>query len=325
MNYYEGKNIYRLILITLGVVSLGLFLNTPLFRKNQVQGSLPEMAVSDKGESSQTTAQKTVNPFYSLNLKAKSVYVFDIRRDRALYARNENEKLPLASLAKIMAALVLDELPMAKNMEVSFNTEVEHPRERWLLKDLLDFALVKSSNEAARTLAASLGALVLENSEDGGARKIPGAGDSTENFIIAMNMKARTLGLQNTFFLNETGLDLTGNTSGAYGSALEMTRLVRHILEKNPSLLEATMYEKITLTTLNKKSYTVTNTNHDINKMPRVLLSKTGFTDLAGGNLTLVFDAGLDHPAITVVLGSGEEERFTDMNAIIEATFRYLE
>ncbi|MCX6789964.1 MAG: hypothetical protein NTV60_00350, partial [Candidatus Kaiserbacteria bacterium] len=54
------------------------------------------------------------------------------------------------------------------------------------------------------------------------------------------------------------------------------------------------------------------------------LLSKTGYTELAGGNLALVFDAGIEHPIAVVVLGSSKEARFTDGTALINATLAHF-
>ena len=53
-------------------------------------------------------------------------------------------------------------------------------------------------------------------------------------------------------------------------------------------------------------------------------MSKTGFTDLAGGNLALVFDAGIEHPIAVVVLGSSKKERFTDASALVAAAFAHF-
>jgi D-alanyl-D-alanine carboxypeptidase len=50
------------------------------------------------------------------------------------------------------------------------------------------------------------------------------------------------------------------------------------------------------------------------------MMSKTGYTDLAGGNLAVVFDAGIGHPVAVVVLGSTKEERFTDVQRLVRAT-----
>jgi D-alanyl-D-alanine carboxypeptidase len=55
-----------------------------------------------------------------------------------------------------------------------------------------------------------------------------------------------------------------------------------------------------------------------------MLLSKTGFTDLAGGNLAIVFDAGVNHPVAVVVLGSTEDSRFTDVSELVGATLAHF-
>jgi D-alanyl-D-alanine carboxypeptidase len=55
-----------------------------------------------------------------------------------------------------------------------------------------------------------------------------------------------------------------------------------------------------------------------------LLGSKTGLTDLAGGNLAVVFDAGFDHPVGVVVLGSSEKGRFEDVEKLVWSTIEYL-
>jgi D-alanyl-D-alanine carboxypeptidase len=53
-------------------------------------------------------------------------------------------------------------------------------------------------------------------------------------------------------------------------------------------------------------------------------MGKTGFTDLAGGNLAIVFDVGLAHPVVAVVLGSSEEGRFSDMQKLVDRARRFV-
>ena len=55
-----------------------------------------------------------------------------------------------------------------------------------------------------------------------------------------------------------------------------------------------------------------------------MLLSKTGLTDLAGGNLSLVFDVGIGHPVAVVVLGSTKSARFTDGVELVHATLAHF-
>ena len=65
-------------------------------------------------------------------------------------------------------------------------------------------------------------------------------------------------------------------------------------------------------------------TNAFIDKIPNVIASKTGYTDLAGGNLVVAFDAGLNRPIIISVLGSSQEGRFADALKLIDATIKQL-
>jgi D-alanyl-D-alanine carboxypeptidase len=66
------------------------------------------------------------------------------------------------------------------------------------------------------------------------------------------------------------------------------------------------------------------NTNKAIDLLPNVIASKTGFTDLAGGNLVVAFDAGIAHPIIIAVLGSSFDGRFDDMTKLVNSTIEYL-
>ena len=55
-----------------------------------------------------------------------------------------------------------------------------------------------------------------------------------------------------------------------------------------------------------------------------MILSKTGDTDLAGGNLAVAYDAGINEPIIIVVLGSTQEGRFADVATLASSTAAYL-
>jgi len=94
-------------------------------------------------------------------------------------------------------------------------------------------------------------------------------------------------------------------------------------LTRHPTLLEPTRETTITRTSLNNRSYKVYNTNQLTDDIPLLIGSKTGFTETAGGNLVVAFDAGLAHPVIIVVLGSTPEGRFNDIKTLIDATLQY--
>lgn len=258
--------------------------------------------------------------FREVPTEAKAVYVFDATTGTALYAKNENLQLPLASLTKVMSALtastLLPDYSLVPISLADISTEGDsglYADEIWPIAGLIDFSLLVSSNDGMSALASVAGARVAFDQ----------AKPPAELFVERMNTLAGEIGLQQTFFLNPSGLDESTSLSGGYGSAKDMALLVSHILATRPHLLEATSYSK---TDVSSKSFVhpAVNTNKAIDAIPNVLASKTGFTDLSGGNLVVAFDAGLGHPVIISILGSSREGRFTDMQAMVDATLAYL-
>ena len=151
-------------------------------------------------------SQVTRSVFPIVNIGAKAAYVYDIRTKTVLFAKNENTRLPLASLTKVMSALVAQDLsPLYGTVVVSSEALTAEgdsgliQDEKWSLKDILDFSLLTSSNDGMRAVALSLGAL-------SSAKASPE--EIINDFVGEMNRKASELGLKNTYFWNETGLDL---------------------------------------------------------------------------------------------------------------------
>ena len=69
------------------------------------------------------------------------------------------------------------------------------------------------------------------------------------------------------------------------------------------------LWRIVTIRSTTGTVHTLANTNPDTTQIPGLLMSKTGYTDLAGGNLVIIFDAGIDHPVAIVVLGSTRDDR----------------
>ena len=76
---------------------------------------------------------------------------------------------------------------------------------------------------------------------------------------------------------------------------------------------------------MDNRVHILSNTNESLGRYPGILGSKTGYTDLAGGNLVIVFDVGINHPVAAVVLGSTREGRFEDMAKLTQATLKTIE
>jgi len=263
--------------------------------------------------------KKEEDPFQNLFLQGKAFFVYDIKNNSVLYAKNEETQFPLASLTKVMTALIAEELS-PEGVLITINARALETEgdsgllmgERWRLKDIIDLTLVSSSNDGASALA-SLGSLI---SRDEGT-------SPEEYFVRQMNSKARSLGLQQTYFLNESGLDVNSSTPGAYGSAEDMALLFAHVLDRYPKLLEATTESALRAHSLSAV-HIASNTNDIAGSIPGILASKTGFTELAGGNLVVAFEAGPTRPIIIAVLGSTVDGRFDDMNKLILASLQTI-
>ena len=275
-----------------------------------------------------TQTETPVSPFEHLSIEAKAAYVYDITTGEILFSKNEQAQLPLASLTKLMTALVASRLISADTVitikESSINIDGDngfHKDEKWKFKDLLDYTLVVSSNDGAHAIASVAGAFVHETpvKEEVGVEENP-----RRDFILQMNQTSKSLGLTQSYFINESGLDTNTMVGGGYGSARDVASLLAYIISERPLLLEATAYETHNFISEDQFVYNATNTNTAIGNIPGLIASKTGFTDLAGGNLAIAYDAGINRPIVAVVLGSSFEGRFRDIENLVQATLKDL-
>lgn len=263
-----------------------------------------------------------VNYFDGIEIAAKAAIVWDAKENKVLFAKNERVQLPLASLAKIMTALLALENSGGEGNAVLISKEAVAEEgdnglivgEHWQTDDLTKLTLVSSSNDGARALAMAFAAT---DKEDVGEI----------SFVQLMNARAKRLGLSETYFLNETGLDLSSSSSGSYGSAEDIAKLFHYAVLSYPETFGATNKQELSVWSSSYSGeivHKVKNTNKAVEEMPGVIASKTGFTDLAGGNLVVMASLGLNHPIVAVVLGSTEEGRFSDISKLLWATTETL-
>ena len=267
-------------------------------------------------------SQVTRSVFPIVNIGAKAAYVYDIRTKTVLFAKNENTRLPLASLTKVMSALVAQDLsPLYGTVVVSSEALTAEgdsgliQDEKWSLKDILDFSLLTSSNDGMRAVALSLGAL---SSAQASPEEI------INDFVGEMNRKASELGLKNTYFWNETGLDESDLKGGAYGTARDISTLLEYALINYPEMFAATRESVGAFQSLDNHRHLAKNTNGLATEIPGLLASKTGYTNTAGGNLVIAFDPELGRPIIVSILGSSEQGRFEDVHILVRAVMNYI-
>ena len=226
--------------------------------------------------------------------------------EKILAEKNSNLVLPIASLTKLLVALVTVE-NLDLEAEVTVTTDyigleesafILEPERRYKVKDLLANALISSDNDSARLLASILG---------------------TENFVSKMNNKATELGLTQTHFVNPTGLDPIDLSSEMnVSTATDLVKLLIYIKNNQPSILKITTKDSYEICDTGNYCKVVLSTNKLLtyeNFPFRIIGGKTGNTELAGKNLVLINSISSDIFLINIVLGA--ENNFTDTISLI--------
>lgn len=260
-----------------------------------------------------TTTPTDSNPYVGMVLTGRAAIVYDLSNGQTLFSQNADRQLPLASLTKLLSVYAgTKALPPTTPITMSSSSLAAEGEsgffagETFTFSDLARFALVASSNDAAEAITET----VSQRSSTSASAMLASA--------------AATAGLSKTRATNGTGLDVDLSTSGGYGSARDVAILAGALLSSAPEIAQATTYPSVTIRSAAGTSHSLPNTNQEAITVPGILLSKTGFTDLAGGNLVVVFDTAIDHPIAVVVLGSTRESRFNDISRLIDATHQYF-
>lgn len=270
-------------------------------------------ADADKAAPVAVATSTAPDAYASVHLVGKSAIVIDLTTGIPLYERNADAQLPLASLTKLLTTYAAVSA-LSPNSTVAITPSAIAQDgdyglvagEQFKFEDLARFALVGSSNDAADAIAEAAAAA---HSTD------------MKSMLAAA---AASANLSATYAMNGTGLDESATVSGGYGSARDVAKLAGALLAKAPDIAHATTLPSVTVDSLAGAVHSLPNTDIAVESYPDMLLSKTGYTDLAGGNLAIVFDAGVNHPVAVVVLGSTEESRFTDVSELVSATLAHF-
>lgn len=238
----------------------------------------------------------------SPRLRSAIGLIYDEREKRPLYSKSADVVTPIASITKLMTAMVvLDaQLPMDEDISISAQDADKHKITRSRMRpgvtatrgELLKLALMASENRAAAALA----------------RTYPGG---TTAALAQMNAKARELGMTSTRFLDPTGLN-SGNVSTAQ-DLVKMVRAAQHY----ELIHKYTTSTSHTLEQVGHRPLQFRNTNPLVrNASWDIGLSKTGYISEAGR--CLVMEAKIsEHPVIIVLLDSwGKHTRVGDANRV---------
>lgn len=225
---------------------------------------------------------------------AHSAIVWNTTTDTIVFEQNAFERRPIASLTKLMTAMVALDHGIAWDHTTEIQPEeyviggqlLLHPGETVTMRDLFSASLLGSANNATLAYVRELG---IDNRE----------------FIRAMNRKAVELGLEQTFFT-----DVTGLAKDTISTAYEVARMAEHAFAKYPDIATITRQAEYSFVVGGSgRQHTLRNTNKLVSDAGLTVTgSKTGYLDEAGYCLVLQ-GSGDDHDLIAVVLGSMEEEQ----------------
>ena len=243
----------------------------------------------------------------TLEIGAKSAVLMEPNTGKVLYELNPDEKLPPASITKIMSLLLVMEAIDRGDMSTeTVVTASEHacsmggsqiwlePGETMTVNDLLKAAVIASANDACVALGETI------------------AG-SEEGFVAMMNERAKELGMNNTHFVNCTGLDAEGHITTAYDVAVMSSELIKHDLIKD--------YSTVWMDTLRDGKSELVNTNKLVRFYEGTTGLKTGTTSAAKYCLSATAERnGLELVAV-VMAGESSDARFNGAKKLLDYGF----
>ncbi len=248
-----------------------------------------------------------------LDISAKSAILIDGSSGKVLFARNEKEHLPPASVTKVMTLLLI--LEGCESGKISTEDEViiseraasmggsqmyMEPGEKHTVEELLKGVIMVSANDGCVALAEHLSG-------------------SVESFVELMNQKAAEMGLEDSHFVNTNGLPVANHYSCAY----DIGMISRELMEFEDARDWFTAWqEDIKVGLPGKESdFTLTNTNKLIKSYSGAIGVKTGFTDDAGYCLAGAAERDSTR-LISVVLGcESSEVRFDEAARLLDHGF----
>ena len=242
-----------------------------------------------------------------LGLNAKSAILMEESTGNILYESNPDERLPIASVTKVMTMLLimeavdsgkisLDDMVTVSENAMSYggSTMFLETGEQLTVKDMLKGIAVASANDGCVAMAEHL------------------AG-SESAFVDMMNEKAKELGMENTHFMNTNGLDEDDHYSSARDVAIMSRELMKHETIFN--------YTSIWMETLRFGKFQLANTNKLIRFYDGANGLKTGSTSKALCCLSAAAKRN-DMQLIAVVLGAPTSaERFASAKSLLDYGF----
>ena len=248
----------------------------------------------------------------ALEVPAKSALLMDVATGTVLFEQNAHEPLPPASVTKVMTMLLIMEaiadgrLSWEDTVTASETAAAKGGSQIYLkvgetmtVRDMVKSIAVSSANDCACAMAEHL------------------AG-SEAAFVEMMNAKAEELGMEDTHFVNCTGLDDDADAAGHKTSAYDIALMSRELLKNHPDIKQ---YTTIWMDTVRNGAFGLSNTNKLVRFYSGATGLKTGFTAAAGYCLSASAQRE-ELELIAVVMGcETSQNRFAACKSLLDYGF----
>jgi serine-type D-Ala-D-Ala carboxypeptidase (penicillin-binding protein 5/6) len=251
----------------------------------------------------------------TLNLASQSAVLMDVGSGQVLFEKNSHEKLPPASVTKVMTLLLISEALDSGKIKLTDKVQISErasemggsqiflePGEIQTVENLIKGIAVASGNDACVAMAEYVGG-------------------SEESFVKMMNDKAKELGMKNTNFVNTNGLPVENHYTTANDIALMSKELLKH--DSMHKYLTTWMDEVV----VGKKQAKIglANTNKLIRHYQGATGVKTGFTQEAKYCLSAAAKRGDTHLVAATLGAATSKERFNDASSLLNYGFANYE
>ncbi len=254
-----------------------------------------------------SAAQAEKNAVGVPEIKAAAYILMDVRSGRILAEGNSDKQLSPASITKVMSLLLIMEAIAAGNLKLdTVITASEHacsmggsqiwlePNEQMTVDELLRATVIASANDATVALGEHI------------------AG-SEEGFVALMNERAKELGMNNTNFINCTGLDAEGHLTTAHDVAVMSAELIKHDLIKK--------YSTVWMDSLRDGKSELVNTNKLVRFYKGCTGLKTGTTSVAGYCLSATAQRDNTELVAVILKGDSSADRFEGAKKLLDYGF----
>ena len=248
--------------------------------------------------------QKAAGPLAFNDISAKAFAVFENTTKTELFGNNEHQKLPIASLTKLMTALLAYEnlepnaylnISAADRLKVNPRLDLE-PEDRIQIINLLEASLVCSANDAARALARA-------TEEKTGS-----------DFVALMNLRAKELGMEETSFSNPLGFDSWYN----YSTVSDLVKLT-NFTQNLAAFKNLGKKTSVSFVSKENRNYSCLATNKLVGKNVEIEAVKTGSTPEAKG--AMIAKVSREGKTVLVILLESEN-REKDLLSLSDLAFR---